>query len=96
MVDFIKFDYATWHENTLDAFIDYDFNLHDYAVYNGIGKPILGRFNSLEDAMSAVDHDKARFCGHYCTNLLDPKERKCEYCRFFDCVGKKCNPDLFD
>ena len=35
-----------------------------------------------------VDHDKAEFCGRYCTNLLDPKERKCEDCRFFDCVGK--------
>ena len=43
-----------------------------------------------------VDHDKAEFCVRYCTNLLDPKERKCEDCRFFDCVGKKCNPELFD
>ena len=43
-----------------------------------------------------VDHDKAELCGRYCTNLLDPKERKCEDCRFFDCVGKKCNPELFD
>ena len=43
-----------------------------------------------------VDHDKAEFCGRYCTNLLDPKERKREDCRFFDCVGKKCNPELLD
>ena len=43
-----------------------------------------------------VDHNKAEFCVRYCTNLLDPKERKCEDCRFFDCVGKKCNPELFD
>ena len=43
-----------------------------------------------------VDHNKAEFCVRYCTNLLDPKERKCEDCRFFDCVSKKCNPELFD
>ena len=43
-----------------------------------------------------VDYDKAEFCVRYCTNLLDPKDRKCEDCRFFDCVSKKCNPELFD
>ena len=48
------------------------------------------------DSIVAVDHGNAGFCSRYCTNLLDPKERKCEDCRFFDCVGKKCNPELFD
>ena len=43
-----------------------------------------------------ADHNKAEFCVRYCTNLLDPKKRKCEDCRFFDCVSKKCNPELFD
>ena len=48
------------------------------------------------DAIVAVDHGNARFCSRYCTNLLDPKDRKCEDCRFFDCIGNKCNPGLFD
>lgn len=50
---------------------------------------------SIIEAIVA-DHDKAEFCVRYCTNLLDQKKRKCEDCRFFDCVGKKCNPELFD
>ncbi len=48
------------------------------------------------DAIVAVDHGNARFCSRYCTNLLDPKEIKCEDCRFFDCSVNECNPCLFD
>ena len=28
------------------------------------------------DAIATVDHGNARFCSRYCTNLLDPKDRK--------------------
>ena len=48
------------------------------------------------DAIVAVGHGNARFCSRYCTNLLDPKDRKCEDCRFFDCSVNECNPGLFD
>lgn len=48
------------------------------------------------DAIVAVDHGNARFCSRYCTNLLDPKDRKCDNCRFFDNSVNKCNQGLFD
>ena len=48
------------------------------------------------DAIVAVGHGNARFCSRYCTNLLDPKEMKCENCRFFDCSVNECNQGLFD
>ena len=42
---------------------------YDYSIIE-----TLGRFDNLEDTIGVVDHDKAEFCGRYCTNLLDPKE----------------------
>lgn len=48
------------------------------------------------DAIVAVGHGNAGFCSCYCTNLFDPKDRKCDDCRFFDCAVNECNPELFD
>ena len=48
------------------------------------------------DAIVAVGHGNAGFCSRYCTNLLDPKDGKCDDCRFFDCAVNKCNQGLFD
>ena len=47
------------------------------------------------DAIVAVGHGNARFCSGYCTNLLDPKDGKCDDCRFFDCAVNECNQWLF-